>query len=138
MKVIELARNAKVTPHVVRFYVRKGLLHPERHPYNGYRVFGRNDLEQIRIIRTLQKFGFTLAEIAKVLEDVQKGFSPLTWMTDVVARRVDEVESDMRELQDRRDRMMALLAEWKGGDRQIVGSVHSLDYLANRIGAMNA
>ena len=138
MKVIELARAAKVTPHVVRFYVRKGLLRPKRHPHNGYRVFSRDDLEHVKTIRTLQTFGFTLGEIAKVLEDVQKGVSPLTWMTNVVARRVNEVDNDMRELRNKRDRMMALLAEWDGDDRQGIRGVPSLDHLASRISAMAA
>ena len=138
MKVIELARSAKVTPHVVRFYVRKGLLCPKRHPHNGYRVFGREDLEQVKAIRTLQTFGFTLAEIAKVLEDVHKGVSPLTWMTHVIARRVDEVEKDMLELQSRRDRMMALLVDWNRDDWQEVRRVPCLDQLASRIIAMAA
>ena len=138
MKVIELARTAKVTPHVVRFYVRKGLLRPKRHPHNGYRVFSRDDLAQVKTIRSLQTFGFTLAEIAKVLEDVQKGASPLTWMTDVIARRVNEVDHDMRELQGRRDRMMALLAEWNRDDRHDVRRVPCLDHLANLISPLAA
>ena len=68
MKVIELSRQGCVTPHVVRFYTRKGLLCPDRHPHNGYRVFGRDDLARIELIRSLQALGFTLAEIGKALK----------------------------------------------------------------------
>jgi hypothetical protein len=47
MMVSELSRRGGLTPHTVRFYVRKGLLSPKRQAHNGYQVFGRDDLERV-------------------------------------------------------------------------------------------
>lgn len=35
MKVYELARSARVSPHTVRYYARAGLLKPRHDPING-------------------------------------------------------------------------------------------------------
>jgi len=39
MMVSEISRLGGLTPHTVRFYVRKGLLSPERQAHNGYQVY---------------------------------------------------------------------------------------------------
>ena len=110
MKVIEFSRQGKVSPHVVRFYVRKGLLSPERHPHNGYRIFGRDHLERIGLIRSLQALGFTLDEINKAIQEEAAGRSPLDWMREVLVRRIDETERELDALEARRARMDTALA----------------------------
>lgn len=71
MSISELARSGGVGVETVRFYQRKGLLtdpRPQRHSGQGVRHYGPDDARRLRFIRRAQKAGFTLTEIAHLLE----------------------------------------------------------------------
>lgn len=69
MIVNQIAKAADVEPHVVRYYVRIGLLQPRRNPENGYQHFSESDLTRLRCIRELQAIGLTLNDISQLLDD---------------------------------------------------------------------
>ena len=68
MKVNELAQRAGVTAHAVRYYVKAGLLKPTRNLSNGYKQFAIGDVGRVRFVGRTQQFGFTLAEIAEIIQ----------------------------------------------------------------------
>lgn len=67
-----LAREGGVGVETVRYYQRRGLLPvPERRGPNGsggVRRYGDEDARRLRFIRSAQTAGFTLEEIAELLE----------------------------------------------------------------------
>jgi|GEM_PF-4174707 len=71
LTVHQLADRADTTSHAVRYYTRIGLLKPDRHPGNGYKLFAYDDVNRLRFIRQAKTLGFTLNEIAEVLHDAQ-------------------------------------------------------------------
>ena len=63
-----LAQAASVNLETVRFYQRKGLmLEPERHE-GKIRRYGRADLARMRFIKSAQRLGFSLDEVADLLK----------------------------------------------------------------------
>lgn len=67
MLIKDLVRAAGVTPQVVRFYARTGLITPcDRHE-NGYRSFDVADIERVKFILRAKKLGLTLNEIRGLL-----------------------------------------------------------------------
>lgn len=67
MRISELAKSAKVGVETVRFYQRKGLLaEPSRD--GGMRRYDAADAARLRAIRQAQAAGFTLAQIAELIE----------------------------------------------------------------------
>ena len=52
----------------IRFYERIGLLPTARRTAAGYRVYGGADVERLGFVRRAQNFGFSLEEIARLLE----------------------------------------------------------------------
>ena len=68
MHIGELAKQAGLNIQSVRFYERKGLLPPPPRSASGYRCYGGRELETIRFIKRAQSLGFTLQEIAQLLE----------------------------------------------------------------------
>ncbi|MEO7391748.1 MAG: Hg(II)-responsive transcriptional regulator [Ramlibacter sp.] len=63
-----LAQAASVNLETVRFYQRKGLmLEPER-PQGGIRRYGDADLARVRFIKSAQRLGFSLDEVAELLK----------------------------------------------------------------------
>ncbi|MGA8301807.1 MAG: MerR family transcriptional regulator, partial [Terriglobales bacterium] len=67
MKIGELATQAGVSVQTVRFYERRRLMRAPRRTSSGYRMYGESDLEILRNIKRMQRFGFTLTEARRVL-----------------------------------------------------------------------
>lgn len=72
LTISQLARSAGVGVETVRFYQRRGLLadpRPSQVPGAvGRRHYGEADTQRLRFIRRAQAAGFTLAEIAELLD----------------------------------------------------------------------
>lgn len=68
MRIGELAKRAGVSVQAIRFYERRRLMHTPRRTPGGYRVYGEQDLESITLIKKMQRFGFKLVEIRRVLQ----------------------------------------------------------------------
>jgi len=59
------ARAAGVHVETVRFYQRKGLLPQPDKPYGSIRRYGEADVARARFVKTAQRLGFSLEEIAE-------------------------------------------------------------------------
>lgn len=113
MKVSQLAAAAGVSPHTVRFYVRAGLLEPERHPVSRYALFDAAALERLRFIRRTQRLGFALDEIRTILAMARHGDSPCPVVRDIVRQRSEATLATIAELTTAHREMAAALARWQ-------------------------
>lgn len=72
MTISELARSGGVGVETVRFYQRRGLLIDPRPSsqaaITGRRHYGEEDARRLGFIRSAQRAGFTLDEIAELIE----------------------------------------------------------------------
>ena len=68
LRISELARAGGVGVETVRFYQRRGLLAAPTGPATGGRHYGSDDLRRLRYIRQAQVAGFSLAEIATLID----------------------------------------------------------------------
>jgi DNA-binding transcriptional MerR regulator len=112
MKVTELARAAGVTAETVRHYTRQALLRPQRDPDNGYQLFDQRDLERLRFIQRARTLGFSLKEIADILEQADQGDSPCPLVRDLLAARLPQIHARIHELQALADRMERAMNDW--------------------------
>lgn len=113
MTVSELSHAAGVAPHVVRYYARIGLLHPDRDPDNGYRHFHHSDLLRLRFVRQAQSLGFTLEEVSQVLEKSEAGQSPCADVRAILRQRIRENRVKLDALTHLQGRMEAALQSWE-------------------------
>jgi MerR family copper efflux transcriptional regulator len=85
MFISEFSKLAGLSPDTVRFYIKTGVLRPERSAKGGrhaYQVFSDQDLEAVEIIRICQALGLSLSEIAGKLADLR---SQRTSIDEIVA-----------------------------------------------------
>ncbi|HXZ40647.1 MAG TPA: MerR family transcriptional regulator [Terriglobales bacterium] len=68
MRIGELAKRAGVSVQAIRFYERRRLIRTPRRTPAGYRIYTEKDLETVTAIKKMQRFGFKLAEIRRVLQ----------------------------------------------------------------------
>lgn len=113
MKVTDVARAVGMTPHAVRYYVRLGLIRPQRRQPNGYREFHSAEIARLAFIRNAQRLGFTLGEIARIFDESDTSGVPCPFVRDVVQRRLAEVGDGIDELQALQRRMRRALRRWR-------------------------
>lgn len=63
-----LAEAAGVNVETIRFYQRKGLMQEPDRPLGGIRRYGEPDLARVRFIKSAQRLGFSLDEVADLLK----------------------------------------------------------------------
>lgn len=113
MKVSDLAKAAAVNPDTVRFYTREGLLNPTRNPDNNYQQYDAEDLRRLRFARKARQLGFSLPEIRSILGQADEHHSPCPMVREVFEDRLAQVEKEIAQLQQLRERMKNALAAWQ-------------------------
>ncbi|BAU49824.1 MerR family transcriptional regulator [Sulfurifustis variabilis] len=110
--VNSVAHAAAVPPHVVRYYVRIGLLRPQRNPANGYRLFPEPQLRRLKFIRRAQALGYSLDEIRRLLACAERGRAPCPEARAIVEPRLREAARHARELTAVRRRAERAVRLW--------------------------
>jgi DNA-binding transcriptional MerR regulator len=68
-----LCQAANVTRGQLRLYEKEGLIAPQSRTQAGYRQYGTDTVDRLRVILNLKELGLTLAEIALLLSDRDHG-----------------------------------------------------------------
>jgi DNA-binding transcriptional MerR regulator len=96
----ELAGAAGVNPQTLRYSERRGLLtRPPRSP-GGHRLYPEEALTALREIKTAQRLGFTLDEVAELIDpgSHRHGRRPDTSLQRRAAAKLSEVEARIADL----------------------------------------
>lgn len=120
MLISEFARAADLTPDTVRFYVKRGLLRPEagrRGGANPYQEFSEADVTVARLVRIAQSLGFTLAEIAALIEELRTSGGDRLRHIAILERRLAELDEKAVRIDRMRTYLGAKIAWLKGGQK---------------------
>ena len=112
MRVSDLARRADTTAETVRHYTELGLLTPQRHPDNGYRIYNAVDLRRLHFALKARSLGFTLGDVAELIQESERGEGPCRRVRDLIEQRLAEVERRIAELRQLSDRMRSAMTSW--------------------------
>ncbi|MFV0644780.1 MAG: MerR family transcriptional regulator [Sphingomonadaceae bacterium] len=114
LRISELAATGEVGVETIRFYQRKGLLPAPQGTAPGGRHYGSDDVSRLRFIRRAQSAGFSLADIAELI-DLDRRDDRLR-ARDMARERLAAIDEKIASLQDAR-RSLARLANdcAKGG-----------------------
>jgi DNA-binding transcriptional MerR regulator len=113
MRVQEFASRAGIAPHVVRYYVRIGLLRPRR-AANRYARFVESDLRRLAFVRRAQRLGFTLGDVRRFLTLYDAGQVPCPEVRVTGRRREAEKAAELRRLTALHERIDRALRRWSG------------------------
>ncbi|MES1945144.1 MerR family transcriptional regulator [Salinisphaera sp. PC39] len=104
MTIGQVAKAASVNLQTVRYYQRRGLIEQPSKPLSGYRRYPAETVDRIRFIKRAQALGFSLAEIAELLDlgdgrcaDVRR---VAEHQRDLVSSRVEELAAMRRTLDE--------------------------------------
>ena len=113
LTVNELAIQGDAPAHVVRYYVRIGLIRPAAQQQNGYRLFAPREASRLRFIRAAKHLGFTLSEIRRIVRQADGGASPCDDVRGIIQRRIEENRKKIEEMVKLQERMEQALEQWR-------------------------
>ncbi|KAB2810989.1 MerR family transcriptional regulator [Pimelobacter simplex] len=108
LRVNEVAQAAGVNRETLRYYERRGLLEqPDRSP-GGHRLYDERAVQTLRIIKAAQRLGFTLEEVADLIE-VGRRRGRDAGLQARAREKLVEVEARMADLETIRTNLLAAL-----------------------------
>ena len=109
LRINEVAQAAGVNRETLRYYERRGLIEqPDRSP-GGHRLYDERAVQTLRTIKAAQRLGFTLDEVADLIEVGRQRGRDSSLQARAQAKLV-EVEERMADLAAIRDNLRAALA----------------------------
>jgi DNA-binding transcriptional MerR regulator len=109
-----VARAAGVSTDTLRHYEKKGLLRrPSRTP-GGYRRYSPDTVQRVQLIQRALDIGFSLNDLARILQQRDQGVPPCKNVRDVVKDRLADLEDRLRDLAALRLELQQIVAEWDG------------------------
>ena len=114
MRISDLAQAGGVGVETVRFYQRKGLLAVPRGDAPAGRHYDDEDLRRLRYVKQAQAAGFTLAEIAELLDLHRSDDRPRA--REMASARIAALDAQIAALQSARQSLSRLAQDCaKGG-----------------------
>ena len=105
-----LAEAAGVNVETIRYYERRGLIDQPGRSAQGYRHYDDAVLWRLSFIRRAKDLGFSLAEVATLLETDADGARSADRVLATASARLAAVEQELRDLEVTRTRLRSLLA----------------------------
>jgi MerR family Zn(II)-responsive transcriptional regulator of zntA len=113
MTVEDLSRRSGVSANTIRYYTRIGLLEPNRHPENGYRLFREADVTRLEFVGKAKVLGLSLSDILELIRTAERGGSACSLARALVARRAEEVRHKIAALQELHADMSVAISLWE-------------------------
>jgi len=122
-RIGELAERADLSKRSLRYYEELGLLSPSDCTEGGFRLYKREDLHRVRVIKSFKTLGFSLEEIGRILES-EKNFSQeegeeldkekeLEFSTSVLEKQLSLLEGRIEQLEEKKGEVKGALETLK-------------------------
>ena len=106
-----------VSAKMIRHYEAIGLLRPALRRRNGYRDYGGEDAHELRFIGRARKIGFSIAEIAALLQLWREKDRPSREVKALAERHLADLERRIAEMRTMAETLRRLVHSCHGDDR---------------------
>jgi DNA-binding transcriptional MerR regulator len=113
----DLAKQVGVRPSALRYYEAEGLLEPDGRTDSGYRLYGPEALQTLRLIQRAQRLGFSLNDIKTLLHGWQSGNLSDETVVGTAESRYLALEKQVTELQVLQHELQQLLQDLNAGQQ---------------------
>ena len=108
----EAARRAGVSPDLVRYYERVGVLPRAPRTAGGFRCYSDETVARLLLVRNAIRFGFTSKELAGFLKARDSGRPPCQSVRAAGQRLLKQMDDHLAEMHEAREAMAETLAAW--------------------------
>jgi len=100
-----VAEKTNISPHVLRYYEKEGLLPHVKRTKGGIRHYSEVDLEWLSLIRCLKNTGMSIKQIREFVCLSQHGPETLKDRCDMLVQHKQEVEEHIAEMHRHLDKV---------------------------------
>lgn len=106
----QLADAVGVNVQTLRYYERRGLLDAPRRSPGGHRLYPAETVTLLRVVKTTQRLGFTLAEVTDLLDAGRHRPGRDAGLRALAREKLTEVEQRLTDLTVIRDTLRAAIS----------------------------
>lgn len=102
MLIGEISNKTGLSRDTIRFYEKKGLIKVDRSDseWNNYKNYNEKTLSRLLLIKKAKVFGFTLNEIAEILDLFEINTANCSTMSTKVNEKLKEIDKKIKELRN--------------------------------------
>ncbi len=108
----ELAKLTGVSTDTLRHYERLGVLARPRRTDAGYRMYPRDAVQRVQLVRRAMSVGFSLAQLVRILGLRDRGGAPCRQVRALAVSKLGQIDERMQELLLMREHLEELIAIW--------------------------
>ena len=103
-RVGEIAERLGVSPRTIKYYEELGLIRPETRSPGGFRLYGKEGVEQLERILRMKSIGYSLAAIRELLatRDAAQEADKITVISNTMGRLKDREREVTERIQQMR------------------------------------
>ena len=90
-KIGDVARILGISPDLIRYYEEKGVVSPQKDPYNNYRYYDTWDINFLIDCLWFKNFGFGIEQVAHIVSE-----NTYDELLENLSRRGDEIAASIR------------------------------------------
>ncbi|MGH2946948.1 MAG: MerR family transcriptional regulator [Solirubrobacteraceae bacterium] len=103
LRIGQLAARTGFSDRTIRYYESIGLLAPRARSEGGYRLYGDEAVERLRLIERAKRLGLSLEEIREVTGLIDRGACPCGHVLELIGAQLSRAEAAISELEAFRD-----------------------------------
>lgn len=108
----DVARRCAVSADTIRHYERVGVIPRAVRGANGYRLYPREVIDRVLLVRRAVAIGFSLEELARILRQRDSGAAPCRGVRALAGEKLAELDARIAEMTAMRDGLLRIIEEW--------------------------
>ncbi len=109
MNISEAAKLSGLPAKTIRYYESIDLISPPRRAANGYRHYGKADIDSLCFLRQARQFGFNIDQCRLLLGLYKNPQRRSAEVHQLVSDKLEEVDAHIRELAETRELLAKLV-----------------------------
>jgi Cu(I)-responsive transcriptional regulator len=132
MNISEAASASGVSAKMIRYYEETGLIPPVHRSASGYRTYTPREVQVLRFIRRARDLGFPMERVAELLALWHDSSRASADVKRLAAAQVQALESRIREMEEMKATLEALVHACAGDQRPDCPILQGLSALGDR------
>lgn len=108
----QVAKRCGVSADTIRHYERVGVIPHAVRGSNGYRLYPREVVDRVLLVRRAVAIGFSLEELARILRQRDSGAAPCRGVRAMAGEKLAELDARIAEMTAMRDGLLRIIEEW--------------------------
>lgn len=117
MNISQAAKHTGLSNKTIRYYESIGLVSPASRGANGYRLYGEQQLKELRFVHQARDLGFTLDECRELLTLYNDHSRKSADVKTIARNRMEDIDQKILQLQTMKDSLTRLVDCCHGNDR---------------------